>query len=134
MVHQWSRPLVRATSLVMSVAILVGVVACGGATKRAAPTRLEKGVSRLTVSTTTVLSARVRDLAVASPALGATAKVRLLLPAQYASLPRRRWPVVYLLHGCCDTYESWTRSTDIARLTARSDVLVVMPDGGKAVG
>jgi diacylglycerol O-acyltransferase / trehalose O-mycolyltransferase len=74
----------------------------------------------------------VRDLAVASPALGATAKVRLLLPAHYASLPRRRWPVVYLLHGCCDTYESWTRSTDIARLTARSDVLVVMPDGGKA--
>jgi hypothetical protein len=30
MMHQWSRPLVRATSLVMSVAILVGVVACGG--------------------------------------------------------------------------------------------------------
>src|SRR5690242_1177169 len=31
------------------------------------------------------------DLTVASPALGRTAKVRLL----------RRWPVLYLLHGCC---------------------------------
>jgi hypothetical protein len=50
------------------------------------------------------------------------------LPAR----PGARWPVLYLLHGCCDTYRSWTRSTDVAALTAHSDVLVVMPDGGKA--
>jgi S-formylglutathione hydrolase FrmB len=43
--------------------------------------------------------------------------------------------VVYLLQGCCDSggYISWTRSTDVQQLTAHSDVLVVMPDGG-AVG
>jgi S-formylglutathione hydrolase FrmB len=81
---------------------------------------------------TSVVSARMRDVTVASPALGAAAKVRLLLPAHYATQPGRRWPVLYLLHGCCDTYESWTRSTDVEQLTARSDVLVVMPDGGKA--
>jgi S-formylglutathione hydrolase FrmB len=59
-------------------------------------------------------------------------KVRLLLPVHYAARPGVRWPVLYLLHGCCDTYQSWTRSTDVEALTAHSDVLVVMPDGGKA--
>jgi diacylglycerol O-acyltransferase/trehalose O-mycolyltransferase len=43
----------------------------------------------------------------------------------------RRWPALYLLHGCCDTYESWTRSTDIEELPALRDVLVVMPEGGR---
>lgn len=74
----------------------------------------------------------MRDLTVASPALGEMVKVRLLLPVHYSARPGGRWPVLYLLHGCCDTYQSWTRSTDVEALTAHSDVLVVMPDGGKA--
>jgi S-formylglutathione hydrolase FrmB len=74
----------------------------------------------------------MRDLTIASPALGGTVKVRLLLPVRYSARPQGRWPVLYLLHGCCDTYRSWTRSTDVEALTAHSDVLVVMPDGGKA--
>jgi S-formylglutathione hydrolase FrmB len=74
----------------------------------------------------------VRDLTVDSPALGASVRVRLLLPASYAARPERRWPVLYLLHGCCDSYLSWTRSTDVEALTTRSDVLVVMPAGGTA--
>jgi len=77
------------------------------------------------------LSPRMRDLTIDSPALGARVRVRLLLPASYQAHPDRRWPVLYLLHGCCDSYVSWTRSTDLEALTARSDLLVVMPDGGK---
>ena len=42
----------------------------------------------------------------------------------------RRWPVLYLLHGCCDTFLSWTRSTDIENFTRNLNALVVMPDGG----
>jgi diacylglycerol O-acyltransferase/trehalose O-mycolyltransferase len=38
--------------------------------------------------------------------------------------------VLYLLHGCCDSYVSWNRSTDIAQLSKDSDVIVAMPDGG----
>jgi diacylglycerol O-acyltransferase/trehalose O-mycolyltransferase len=38
--------------------------------------------------------------------------------------------VLYLLHGCCDDYTSWTRQTDVAALTAGTDVLVVMPEAG----
>jgi len=116
----------------LAVIVVFGAAACGGGTQARPGTRSPAGVGQLRVVATTVLSARMRDLTVASPALGETVKVRLLLPAHYSARPGRRWPVLYLLHGCCDTYRSWTRSTDVEALTAHSDVLVVMPDGGKA--
>jgi diacylglycerol O-acyltransferase / trehalose O-mycolyltransferase len=71
---------------------------------------------------------RIVDLDVRSPALGRTAKVRLLLPDGWDRT--RRWPVLYLLHGCCDSYDSWTRETDVEDLPELRDVLVVMPEGG----
>jgi diacylglycerol O-acyltransferase/trehalose O-mycolyltransferase len=74
------------------------------------------------------------DLTIRSPALGRTARVRLLTPDGWAQ--RRRgdhWPVLYLLHGCCETYRSWTRHTDVEDLSLLRHVLVVMPEGG-AVG
>jgi S-formylglutathione hydrolase FrmB len=73
---------------------------------------------------------RLLDLDVRSPALHADAQVRLLLPDGWKQGDGRRWPVLYLLHGCCDTYVSWTRSTRIETLPALRHVLVVMPDGG----
>jgi diacylglycerol O-acyltransferase / trehalose O-mycolyltransferase len=78
------------------------------------------------------LADREEDLTIESPALGSRVKVRLLLPAHYETQRARLWPVLYLLHGCCDSYVSWTRSTDIEKLVQRSDIMVVMPDGGKA--
>jgi S-formylglutathione hydrolase FrmB len=78
------------------------------------------------------LGDRQVDLTLDSPALGRQARVRLLLPRGFARRPGRRWPVLYLLHGCCDTYQSWIRSTDVERISARSDVLIVMPEGGRA--
>jgi diacylglycerol O-acyltransferase/trehalose O-mycolyltransferase len=98
--------------IVLAVVVL-GVVGCDGGTSRLPATSSAGRGSGLQVVATTVVSARMRDLTVASPALGSTA-------------------MMYLLHGCCDTYRSWTRSTDVERLTARSDALVVMPDGGPA--
>ena len=77
------------------------------------------------------LSPRVRDLTIDSPALGRSAKARLLLPGRYRREPHRRWPVLWLLHGCCDTYQSWTRSTDVEELAALAGVLVVMPEAGQ---
>jgi diacylglycerol O-acyltransferase / trehalose O-mycolyltransferase len=76
------------------------------------------------------LTSRSADLTIESPAVGDHVRVRLLLPAHFETQPKRRWPVLYLLHGCCDTYLSWTRSTDIEQLTRKRDLLVVMPDGG----
>src|SRR5215218_828967 len=48
---------------------------------------------------------RMVDLTISSPALGASGKVRLLTPDHWSTRRKgRRWPVLYLLHGCCDTY------------------------------
>jgi S-formylglutathione hydrolase FrmB len=41
--------------------------------------------------------------------------------------------VLYLLHGCCDSYVSWARYTDIEKLTSKAALIVAMPEGG-AVG
>ena len=73
---------------------------------------------------------RQLDVTVRSSALGRTAQVRVLTPVGWTSSSRRRWPVLYLLHGCCDTYESGMRSTDVERLAQLRDVGVVMPEGG----
>ena len=59
-------------------------------------------------------------------------KVRLLLPSAFDAQPETRWPVLYLLQGCCDTYDSWTRETDVEELTAPTDLLVVMPAATRA--
>jgi diacylglycerol O-acyltransferase / trehalose O-mycolyltransferase len=83
-----------------------------------------------TVATRT-LGPRIRDLTIDSPALGRTAEVRLLLPRRFQAPADRRWPVLWLLHGCCDTYQSWTRSTDVVELAELADVLVVMPEAGE---
>jgi diacylglycerol O-acyltransferase / trehalose O-mycolyltransferase len=107
----------------MLAAVVVLGGACGGGPTAQPGGRAAGGVAQLRVVAATVLSPRTQDLSAASPALGATVKVRLLLPVHYAARPGARWPVLYLLHGCCDTYRSWTRPTGVAALTARSDAL-----------
>jgi diacylglycerol O-acyltransferase/trehalose O-mycolyltransferase len=113
--------------VVVAVLLLAGLVAgCehDGTTPAATST------PAVAVVATHQVAPRQLDLTVRSAALGQTAQVRLLTPVGWTRSARRTWPVLYLLHGCCDTYESWTRSTDVAQLTALRDVLVVMPEGG----
>ncbi|WP_081656112.1 alpha/beta hydrolase [Amycolatopsis vancoresmycina] len=77
------------------------------------------------------LSPTMLDLTVDSPALAATAMVRLLHPPAWTPGATRTWPVLYLLHGAGDDYTSWTRSTDVAAFTRGAEMLVVMPSGGR---
>jgi diacylglycerol O-acyltransferase/trehalose O-mycolyltransferase len=77
------------------------------------------------------LGPRLRDVTISSPALGRRAKVRLLLPSGFRADPQRRWPVLWLLHGCCDTYRSWTRSGGVERLAELRGLLLVMPEAGE---
>ncbi|MDX6363357.1 MAG: hypothetical protein QOC85_2367 [Streptomyces sp.] len=76
------------------------------------------------------LDDRTVDLTVASPALRASAPVRVLLPTGYAARPDRTWPVLYLLQGAHDDYTSWTRETDVSSFLAGQDVIAVMPSSG----
>ncbi|MEV6703815.1 alpha/beta hydrolase-fold protein, partial [Streptomyces sp. NPDC051453] len=80
----------------------------------------------------TQVAERQVDLSVRSPALGGrTVKVRLLTPDGWNPNDRgRHWPTLWLLHGCCGDYTSWTSRTDVARIDSLRDVLVVMPEAG----
>ncbi|MFB6548397.1 alpha/beta hydrolase [Streptomyces sp. NPDC056405] len=82
----------------------------------------------------TQVAERQVDLTVRSPALGGrTVNVRLLTPDGWNPHDRRHrqhWPTLWLLHGCCGDYTSWTAMTDVAETESLRDVLVVMPEAG----
>jgi diacylglycerol O-acyltransferase/trehalose O-mycolyltransferase len=87
------------------------------------------------VVSTTHLDDRLVELTVHSPAVGHDVGVRLLLPPDFDRYPHRRWPTLYLLHGCCDGdtgFRSWTDKTDVEELSAHTNMLIVMPEGGPA--
>ena len=115
----------RATLLALS---LIMMVAFGGtlSSVQAAPER------DATVVSQTQVADRQVDLAIRSEALGGdTVNVRLLTPDGWEDRERQdRWPVLFLLHGCCGDYTSWTSATDVAEIPALRDVLVVMPEAG----
>jgi diacylglycerol O-acyltransferase/trehalose O-mycolyltransferase len=114
-----------------ALAVLVACAGCGSGHQARPPSPAPSADRGAAVVKRVQVAPRLLDLTIRSPALGATVKVRLLTPVGWRA--GRAWPVLYLLHGCCDTYDSWTRETDVARIRALSDVLVVMPAGG-AVG
>jgi diacylglycerol O-acyltransferase/trehalose O-mycolyltransferase len=107
------------------------LLACGSGHEPRPRSAAPSAEDRASVVKRVQVAPRIVDLTIRSPALGTTAKVRLLTPDGWRA--GRTWPVLYLLHGCCDTYDSWTRETDLARIPALRRVLVVMPEGG-AVG
>ena len=69
---------------------------------------------------------RARDLTIDSPAVG-TVKVRLLLPAHFDAQPATRWSVLYLFQGGDLPYTGWTEWNAVEAVTAKTDLLVVMP-------
>ena len=121
-----------ALALLAAAAIAAG---CGGdgATTTSSPPRSSQaptGVRGLTVVRRERLDARLEEWTLRSSALRDPTHVRVLLPAGYRTAPRRRYPVLYLLHGAGSTYRSWTGDGDAEAITARAPMIVVMPDGG----
>ncbi|SEG93978.1 S-formylglutathione hydrolase FrmB [Actinacidiphila yanglinensis] len=84
------------------------------------------------VSAVRQVAPHVLDLDVYSPAMGGEEPVRVILPSAWSPYSRRTFPTLYLLQGASDDYTSWTRETDVETLAARADVIVVMPEGGRA--
>ncbi|MBN1528909.1 MAG: esterase family protein [Thermoleophilaceae bacterium] len=81
------------------------------------------------------LDARLREYRLRTPALPGPTTVRVLLPDGYAERPHRRYPVLYLLHGCCDSdvdgSQAWTTHGEAEQATAGKPLIVVMPAGGR---
>ncbi len=100
-----------------------------------APVAAQAGDADLTVTRRAQLSPRLIELGFTTKALPAETNVRILLPAGYDTEPRRRWPVLYLLHGCCDAdvdgSQAWTIHGAVEKATADLPLIVVMPAGGR---
>ncbi|MBV9893333.1 MAG: hypothetical protein JO020_04105 [Chloroflexi bacterium] len=73
-----------------------------------------------------------------SPIIGEAFKYRVYLPPDYLSSPRRRYPVLYMLHGAGGNYTEWSDSflpEQIDRMIVADEVqpmIVVMPDDGES--
>jgi S-formylglutathione hydrolase FrmB len=76
------------------------------------------------------LDPRLFALSVQSGALPGPANVRVLLPSGYNAHPRRRYPVLYLLHGTSGSAADWTKTGGAEQTTAGRQLIVVMPDIG----
>jgi S-formylglutathione hydrolase FrmB len=115
---------------VLLLAVVIGVVPAAAAAGDADHVeQARRGGARVVAEEQ--VGPRLVDLTIQSPALGRAAKVRLLTPDGWKQRRKSdRWPVFYLLHGCCDTYESWTLQTDVEELAQLRNVLVVMPEAG----
>ncbi|HEV7647261.1 MAG TPA: alpha/beta hydrolase family protein [Actinophytocola sp.] len=123
----------RFRGLLLALVLLLNLVVTLPSTAQAAPAAPVRSGAWIVHSEQ--LSDRLVELTVHSDAVGHDVGVRLLLPPDYRRSPHRKWPTLYLLHGCCDGdtgYRSWTNNTDAEALTAHTNVLVVMPEGGPA--
>jgi S-formylglutathione hydrolase FrmB len=97
----------------------------------AAPPAAGAAASPIRVLEAQRLDPRLEELTLATPALPAPTKVRVLLPDGYDAAAGRRYPVLYLLHGASGNHADWTTKGDARAATAGLDLIVVMPDGGR---
>ena len=78
---------------------------------------------------------RLLEFGLRTPALAEETNLRVLLPDGYRDHPARRYPVLYLLHGCCDFdvdgSQAWTVHGMAEELTEGLPLIVVMPAGGR---
>jgi S-formylglutathione hydrolase FrmB len=115
--------------------MIIAVAAVGGVVPAAAGAQGSKNADAIKVVSLAKLDTRLREYHLTTPALPAATIVRVLLPDGYAQRPRRRYPVLYLLHGCCDVgldgAQAWTIHGEAEQATAGKGLIVVMPSGGR---
>ena len=92
----------------------------------AAPAR---AADDLTLVDSQKLDARLTDLTFKTSALPTEPHVRVLLPANYS--PKKRYPVLYLLHGGAGSSPDWTTQGNAEPATAKLPLIVVMPEAGQ---
>jgi S-formylglutathione hydrolase FrmB len=121
----------------LAAALVAGVVvaACGGSaapgTSAGTAANADTSPTGIAVVAERRLDPRLTEWTLRTTALDAPTRVRVLVPAGYAAHLERRYPVLYLLHGRDGAFSDWTRYGGAERATARTPLIVVMPDGGR---
>jgi len=72
--------------------------------------------------------ANLRLLTIQSKELHKSTPLYIYLPEGYAT-SRKRYPVLYLLHGAYGSYKDWVEKTDVAELADAYHMILVFPDG-----
>lgn len=67
-----------------------------------------------------------------SECLGMPANVMVILPRQKDMDYSGTFPVVYILHGLMDDYDSWFRRTSLERYCDENQIAAVLPQGGRS--
>lgn len=132
----------RCVMLGCAVLVLIGQHSRAGATgalpTAAAPAAVATSVASETPSdfglteVSSSTSGRAVNLEFKTSALVGDTPVTVLLPANYASSPKKRYPVLYLLDGCCNSYNTWINEEGVDAMTAKLGVIVVMAASGEA--
>ncbi|MER7845734.1 alpha/beta hydrolase-fold protein [Kitasatospora sp. NPDC096077] len=91
------------------------------------PPPLTDGFGLTQVGTATG-SATNFTITVTTPQVAGTHTIRILLPADYATRPDKRYPVFYFLHGADDGPDD--PKLAYPALTAAQSMITVIPDGG----
>lgn len=120
----------RRPARLLAAAALAAVALLPAAPARAATF----GPDDMRVVATQQVSPRLTDYTVTTPAMAGPVHFRVLLPEGYAQQPRRRYPVLFLLHGGLDSYTSWTTKGDVEAITRPYPLIVVMPADGDGGG
>ncbi|WP_053695845.1 alpha/beta hydrolase [Streptomyces sp. NRRL F-5755] len=66
---------------------------------------------------------------VTTPEVAGEHRIRVLLPADYADHPEKRYPVLYFLHGASD--DPGNPNVAYPALTVAQSMITVIPDGGR---
>ena len=88
---------------------LMAVAALGVAAPAAGLAQFHSG-DGLTIKSVKQVNPRLVALVVTTKAILAPLNVYILFPPDYATHPRQRFPVFYLLHGTSGTASDWTAS------------------------
>ncbi len=117
------------TAVLAAALIPLAVLVPAHAARAAYPGVAADGAS---VTAEQQVNATTMDITISSPAANSSVQVELLLPPGWSPTATRTWPVLYLLHGCCDTFQGWTQNTNVAQVTAGAPAIIATPDGGPA--
>jgi S-formylglutathione hydrolase FrmB len=82
----------------------------------------------LTVTGVKQLNARLFALVVTTKAIPNPLNVYVLFPPDYATHPKKRFPVFYLLHGTSGTASDWTKLGNAQQVIGNRELITVMPD------
>src|SRR3954452_1367874 len=127
-----------AGSRVRALIVVVGLSLLSGAQAAFADAPDLVSGSGITVSATRWVSPRTLDADITTAKVAANAvngphRVRMTFPADYFQRPTTRFPVLYLMHGGAGGNSAqWTTGGgDEEAITSGSELITVMPDGGK---